>query len=162
MLSCIAKRGYVQPTIRQSNGWFVRPCVRSWVCKPFGCFGSAEMGENGHKWLSNSLQILVACTQLYKLLCRLVGLSVGLSVAEDSEHATYGDWPCSSSSLYSPISFNIFYYHLFFFFHNPLSHPYFSFQSETDALFRPTSGTSADVPDVPSNAPMLSASCDAK
>ena len=33
---------------------------------------------------------LVACTRLYKPLCR----SVGRSVAECSEHATYGDWPC--------------------------------------------------------------------
>ena len=38
---------------------------------------------------------LVACTQLYKLLCLSVGRSVGMSVAEDSEHATYGNWPCS-------------------------------------------------------------------
>ena len=37
-------------------------------------------------------RFLVACTRLYQPLCRLVGLSV----AEDSEHATYGDLPCSS------------------------------------------------------------------
>ena len=37
---------------------------------------------------------LVACTRLYKPLCWPVGLSVGRSVAEGSEHATYGDWPC--------------------------------------------------------------------
>ena len=32
---------------------------------------------------------LVACTRLYKPLSRLVGQSVGPSVAEDSEHATW-------------------------------------------------------------------------
>ena len=40
----------------------------------------------------------VACTQLYKLLCRSfrwsVHPSVHPSVAEGSEHVTYGDWPC--------------------------------------------------------------------
>ena len=43
--------------------------------------------------------LLVACTRLYKPLCRSVGRSVGRSVcrsdAECSEHATYGDRPCS-------------------------------------------------------------------
>ena len=46
--------------------------------------------------------LLVARTRLYKPLCWLVGWSVGLSVcqsidwsvAEDSEHATYGNRPC--------------------------------------------------------------------
>ena len=33
---------------------------------------------------------LVACTRLYKLL----GPSIGPSVADFSEHATYGDRPC--------------------------------------------------------------------
>ena len=41
---------------------------------------------------------LVACTQLYKPLCwsvcRSVCRLVGRSVAEDSEHATYGNRPC--------------------------------------------------------------------
>ena len=37
---------------------------------------------------------LVACTRLYNPLCPSVGWSICLSVAEDSEHATYGDWPC--------------------------------------------------------------------
>ena len=32
------------------------------------------------------------------------GQSVGWSVAEDSEHATYGDWPCYVS-LYSWVSY---------------------------------------------------------
>ena len=49
----------------------------------------------------NFLQFLVACTRLYKPLCRSVGQSVGRSVrrsvgpsvAASSEHATYGDRP---------------------------------------------------------------------
>ena len=35
------------------------------------------------------------------------------------------------------------------------SHQHHPFQNETDAIIRPTPGTSADVPDVPSNTPML-------
>ena len=50
---------------------------------------------------------LVACTRLYKPLCRLVGWSVGRSVAEGSEHATYGDWPCFISLFFH---FTLFQY----------------------------------------------------
>ena len=39
---------------------------------------------------------LVACTRLYKPLCRSVRWSVGWSVGRSlfTKHATYGDWPC--------------------------------------------------------------------
>ena len=37
---------------------------------------------------------LVACPRLFKPLCRLVGRSVGLSVAVCEAHATYGYLPC--------------------------------------------------------------------
>ena len=45
-----------------------------------------------------SLKFLAACEQNYKQLCWLVGLlvrqSVSRSVADYSEQATYGVWPC--------------------------------------------------------------------
>ena len=37
----------------------------------------------------------------------------------------------------------------------PLAHLYLLLKIETDAFFSPTPGTSADVPDVPSNTPMM-------
>ena len=42
------------------------------------------------------LLVLVACTRLYKPLCRSVGRLVGRSVGRSlfRKHATYGDWPC--------------------------------------------------------------------
>ena len=54
-----------------------------------------------------STPFLVACTWLYKPLCPFVGLSFCLSVAGGSEHATYGDWPCSifSTSFFPLYSF---------------------------------------------------------
>ena len=59
----------------------------------------------------DDVNFLVACMRLYKLLCWSVCLFVCLSVAEGSEHATYGNRPCCfvkqrmvesvSQSLYS-------------------------------------------------------------
>ena len=60
-----------------------------------------------------SYWFLVACTPLYKPLCRsvrrLVGLSFGLSVADCSEHATYGDWPCFLSYLFHQLHVLVFH-----------------------------------------------------
>ena len=52
---------------------------------------------------------LVACTRLYKPLCRSVRRSVRRSVGPSVRrslfmtHATYGDWPCCTSKLKSTI-----------------------------------------------------------
>ena len=53
--------------------------------------------------ISGTLFFLVACTQLYKPLCRLVHQSVGPSVhrkLDCLEHATYGGRPCLKQQIY--------------------------------------------------------------
>ena len=52
---------------------------------------------------------LVACTLLYKPLCQSVGWSVGPSVAVSSQHATYGNRPCSFSLAFSLAFFLSFF-----------------------------------------------------
>ena len=55
---------------------------------------AGKLLDGGHGLYScGGAQFLVACTRLYKPLS--VGRSVGLSETDYSEHATYGDRPCS-------------------------------------------------------------------
>ena len=60
-----------------------------------------------------------------------------------------------SSSLFSPISVNIFYFHFFFCPIIPFSTHIFHFKVRPTPFFRPMPGKSADVPDIQSFSPFF-------